>query len=226
MVPAHTRTALLSWVALAAVACSGGNKHTSVASSTADSGYGDDAGDDGGVTSDSGQPCEYPPGPYSRTKQGTTIDPTLSWQGYTPGSSTPTTVTITDFFDCDGSKGINAVHLDVAALWCNVCRVDAQDMQTQMTTGSWGKDGVKPLTLIVEGTTSLPATMADVTLWKNQYHPTSVSVALAPDFFQGGPVVAPTNLLIDPRTMKIVQSYIGLIDFKAADALAQHNMSH
>lgn len=58
-------------------------------------------------------PCEYPAGPYG-VAQGQTVPPSLSWQGYLPGASSPSTITIDMFFDCDGRKGINAVVVDTS----------------------------------------------------------------------------------------------------------------
>jgi|RhiMetdeSRZDD1v2_1073273.scaffolds.fasta_scaffold1367617_2 hypothetical protein len=67
-----------------------------------------------GVSStSSGTPCTYPAGPYG-VAQGQVVPPTLTWQGYAPGSNTVTTISIQDFFDCDGSKGINAVMVDTS----------------------------------------------------------------------------------------------------------------
>jgi hypothetical protein len=58
-------------------------------------------------------PCDYPTGPYG-VGTGQTVPPDLAWQGYAPGSDTPTTVSIQDFFDCDGLKGIDAVLIDTS----------------------------------------------------------------------------------------------------------------
>ncbi|MFP6683380.1 MAG: hypothetical protein VB934_01655, partial [Polyangiaceae bacterium] len=49
-------------------------------------------------------PCQYPAGPYG-VGQGQTVPPNLSWQGYAPGASSPSTISIQQFFDCDGAKG-------------------------------------------------------------------------------------------------------------------------
>lgn len=57
--------------------------------------------------------CEYPAGPYG-VAQGATVPPSLSWQGYAPGSSTPSTISIQDLFDCDGSRGIDAIIIDTS----------------------------------------------------------------------------------------------------------------
>lgn len=57
--------------------------------------------------------CEYPAGPYG-VAQGQTVPPSLTWQGFAPGSSTAETISILDFFDCDGSRGIHAVLFDTS----------------------------------------------------------------------------------------------------------------
>lgn len=37
-----------------------------------------------------------------------------SWQGFRPGDPNPSVVNVAEFFDCDGSKGIDAVVWDVS----------------------------------------------------------------------------------------------------------------
>jgi hypothetical protein len=57
--------------------------------------------------------CEYPGGPYG-VAEGDTVPPTLSWEGYAPGASSPSTIAVTDFFDCDGTRGIHALYFDTS----------------------------------------------------------------------------------------------------------------
>lgn len=57
--------------------------------------------------------CEYPAGPYG-VAQGQIVPPNLTWQGFAPGSSAAQTISILDFFDCDGSRGIHAVLFDTS----------------------------------------------------------------------------------------------------------------
>lgn len=69
-----------------------------------------------GATSGAGagpQNCTYPAGPYG-VDQGEVVPPTISWQGYAPGASSPSTITMQDLFDCDGSRGIHAVIVDTS----------------------------------------------------------------------------------------------------------------
>ena len=57
--------------------------------------------------------CEYPAGPYG-VAVGQTVPPTITWQGYAPGASSASTISIQDLFDCDGSKGIDALLFDTS----------------------------------------------------------------------------------------------------------------
>ncbi len=59
------------------------------------------------------EPCEYPPGPYG-VGMNETVPPTLSWQGYAPGAASPSTITIEQLYDCDGSRGIHALYFDTS----------------------------------------------------------------------------------------------------------------
>jgi len=57
--------------------------------------------------------CTYPEGPYGIAK-GDVLSPKLRWDGYVPGDDEATTITIGDFFDCDGERGIDAIIIDTS----------------------------------------------------------------------------------------------------------------
>lgn len=193
-------------------------------------GAADDSGDpnaeDTGVVVDTGPPpCMYPSGPYGKT-QGATIAPTLQWQGYLPGSSSIQTLKATDLFDCDGRYGINAIVFDESALWCGACQQEAQQLPGWMQS-PWGPEGVKFVTLIIEDASSNPATTAAALTWRNQFN-LGQTVAVVADpaftFAHSGNNGLPTNILVDPRTMKItkiVEGYGGMDP--SVSALAQKN---
>jgi hypothetical protein len=65
------------------------------------------------TTTSTTDPCAYPGGPYG-VNVGNVVSPSLSWQGYPEKSSQIGTVSIKDYFDCDGSKGINALMVDTS----------------------------------------------------------------------------------------------------------------
>ncbi len=64
-------------------------------------------------SSSSAMACMYPPGPYG-VAQGKIVPPTLKWQGYPEGGMAQGTLSIQDLYDCDGSKGINAIMFDTS----------------------------------------------------------------------------------------------------------------
>lgn len=86
----------------------GATTNTSTASSTATA-----SNTSSTASSSSSSSCQYPAGPYG-VKQGDTVPPTLSWEGYRPGDSSPSTFDIEEFFDCDGTKGINALMIETS----------------------------------------------------------------------------------------------------------------
>jgi hypothetical protein len=153
--------------------------------------------------------CSYPPGPYGTTV-GAVVDPTLSWQGYLDDGTTATTVTMKDYYDCDGSQGVDAVLVDEAAQWCADCASQASNLAPQVST-SWKSQGVHVITLLAEDEQENPATLATALSWRNEYSLTAGAVCADPKWTtklwghaSGGGNGFPTNVVIDPRTMKIV----------------------
>jgi hypothetical protein len=154
------------------------------------------------------------------------VDPSLTWQGYLPGGTTVATLKATDVYDCNKTKGINAIVFDESATWCAACQQEAQDLQAQMTS-DWKAKGVYFATLMCQDANGGPATTQTASDWKNTYGLKDVAVVADPNctFVQstGG---LPTNALVDPRTMKIVSSSEGYGGpDPAVDQLAQKNMS-
>jgi len=156
---------------------------------------------------------------------GTTAAPNLTWQGYEEGSSQVSTISILDYFDCDGSKGINALLVDVSATWCGACQQEAMDLPGQVS--GWSGKGIRVLTLMIEDENMNPATTQTALDWKNAFGLTQIAVAADPNFTlspSSGAVGLPMQVLIDPRTMQIVevdQGYSG--DYSSVEQLAQQN---
>lgn len=65
------------------------------------------------ASSSSGPACVYPEGPYG-VSLGKVIPKNLKWQGYLAGGNDQGTLTTEELFDCDGTKGINAILFDTS----------------------------------------------------------------------------------------------------------------
>jgi hypothetical protein len=169
--------------------------------------------------------CTYPAGPYG-VDQGSTLAPTLSWQGYAAGSSAVSTLHASDLFDCDGTKGINAIVLDESATYCPACQAEAQDLEAQMMS-TWRSEGVAFVTLMAADANENPATLQTALDWRTTYGLQEVGVYADPAFLLYSPMITgiPANYLVDPRTMKILtvsEGYTG--PDPDVDQLAKKNM--
>ncbi|MCC6664037.1 MAG: hypothetical protein IT375_09840 [Polyangiaceae bacterium] len=158
----------------------------------------------GGGGSGGGSICPYPSGPYG-TSVGKVLDPNLSWQGFVDGSTSPSTISVKDYFDCDGKRGIHAVFFSEAAVWCGACQTEASELNAQMA-GGWEKKGIEVLMLIIQDKTGAPAQLKHAESWKNTFKAQKWSCAADPSFTFKGPGSngLPLGVVVDPRTMKVV----------------------
>jgi len=132
---------------------------------------------------------------------GSTVDGTLCYSGYAKGSSSVGNINIADFFDPDGSKGINAILLDTSATWCGACNSESGAME-QCFSADWSGLGVTAVVNLCDN----GVTTAMAQQWKTNYSLTDVNVGIDPNgsFFDSGTNGLPINVVVDPRTMKIV----------------------
>src|SRR5688500_1548746 len=66
--------------------------------------------DDAGATPEDTKPAlEYPPGPYGKTVGA--VIPNATWDGYKDGTGEWTKLSLLDYYDPDGSRGINAIKI-------------------------------------------------------------------------------------------------------------------
>ncbi|HEY3816784.1 MAG TPA: hypothetical protein VGL81_06425 [Polyangiaceae bacterium] len=159
----------------------------------------DDAGDDA-----SSNGCVYPPGPYG-VAVNKVLDPSLQWQGFAPGSTTASTVKVTDLYDCDGTKGLNAIVVDSAGQWCVACQGIAQQIPNWLSSKgeNYTKLGVQILNLVIQNNAYEPATVSTAQQWRDLFMLNAIYVVADPsDTFPTNAL--PYELLVDPRTMKVV----------------------
>lgn len=71
--------------------------------------------EDTGATEDTAPPLEYPPGPYGKAVGA--VLPNVTWEGYKDGTGEWTKLSLLDYYDPDGTRGINAIKIGGAALW-------------------------------------------------------------------------------------------------------------
>lgn len=191
-------------ICLLATACSSGRDFGST-----DSGV---PAVDSGPTTNACAANTYPLGPYG-TGVGKVVNPGLSWKGYLPNATDVSTIAPTDLYDCDGSKGIDAIIFDVAAQWCAACQ--SQAANAPQLFSQYDQLGIHVVTLVVQDASTAPATTTTAEQWKDQYKLTDVTVVADPGFafapLNETSVSLPVTIIVDPRTMKIMQVTEGYI---------------
>jgi thiol-disulfide isomerase/thioredoxin len=200
------KRAFCIFLAAASAACSSGK---------GDFGGGDAAApavDSGASTNNACAADTYPEGPYG-TGVGKIVNPGLSWKGYLPNATDVTTIAPNDLYDCDGSKGIDAIIFDVSAQWCAACQSQAANTPALFT--QYDALDIRVVTLVVQDMNQAPATTTTAQQWKQQYGLTDITVAADPTFsfapLDESSVSLPVTIVVDPRTMKIMQVNQGYI---------------
>jgi hypothetical protein len=148
----------------------------------------------------------------------------LTWQGYRENSSTVETISITDYFDCDGSKGIHAVMFATQSWYCGGCQQEASALEGEMA--SWGPQGIKVGVMLLTGSSDYGATTGDALEWKNQWGLQSVAVVADPgaSLMPAYADSVPQQSVVDPRTMQVVFLEAGYSGYyPELLALAQQN---
>ena len=182
----------------------------------------------GGSTSTGGVVCQYPMGSYNN-KVGAVVKPGLTWEGFADDSDTAGTVAMEDYYDCDGSRGINAILILTSATWCGACEQEASELKgTGATYTQWKEMGIRVITLMIEDINQgQAATVTTAEKWKTKFKLANAVVA-DPKFsfapLTGGSIGLPYQVVVDPRTMTIVdiqEGYSG--EYASTLALAKKN---
>jgi thiol-disulfide isomerase/thioredoxin len=185
---------------------------------------GNNAGGSEATAGSGGTPpgCTYPSSGFG-TSEGSVVAPDVSWEGYAPGASLPSTISVSTFFDCSGATGVNAVLLVYGAGWCTACQDEAALLPQLMQT--WGPAGIVVVELLVETSGGTPASAQTAQQWKDFFDLGSQYVAADPSFqLQSAAADSfPYKVLVDPRTMTIVSTYTGGIGDDAVMQLALKN---
>jgi hypothetical protein len=175
---------------------------------------GEDGGGDGGSGGEGGgiPICSAWDGPFGiETDQ--LLDPNLVWEGFLPGETSAAEVALEDVAACGGEDEIRAIVIYIDALWCAVCRDVAGDLAERYDS-EWKGRGVAVISLVVEDQDANPATLESAWQWRDTFDLHDMPVAADPDYQLQNlyPDSLPQTLVVDPRTMRIVDRSIGKVN--------------
>lgn len=118
-------------------------------------------------------------------------------------------VAFSDYYDPTGSKGVSLLLVNTSAIWCSACVNEHRtlpDYQREL-----GSQGLVILSTLFQDAERNGASLSDVERWISNFD-TNFPMVADPDVSlakYASPELAPLNMLIDPRSMKILQKYVG-----------------
>jgi hypothetical protein len=166
-----------------------------------------------GVANDLGcNALGYPRGSYG-TKAGN-VEAGACFQGWFDPTTEPHTdaalesISLGNFFDPTGSK-YELLLVNSAALWCTVCKAEHKTLPQHYT--ELAPHGLALVSALFQNNAAEPASVSDLKQWVETFG-TNFPMVLDPDYQLGtyaSAETAPLNLVIDARTMQIVETFVG-----------------
>jgi hypothetical protein len=161
----------------------------------------------------------YPAGPYGNQVGQTLADFSMAGYRLTPQQTDSTqlpwdtSISIADFYAKAQSGACSCMLISVGATWCGACQDEQpsviSDVQSDPTFCVLGilQDGQNP---------GVNATQQDVTDWTQTFHQnftvaqgSSRTEALFNGWDSGGSIGLPFNLILQPKTMKVLDGIQG-----------------
>jgi hypothetical protein len=118
-------------------------------------------------------------------------------------------IALADFYDPDGSRGIDVLLVNTAAFWCSACRIEHRTLPDHAR--ELGPRGLVILSALFQDQERNPANVEDLSRWTQTYS-TNFPMVLDPSYSFGAHAsaeTAPLNLVIDARTMTLIAKYVG-----------------
>jgi peroxiredoxin len=165
-----------------------------------------------GSTSSCAAP-DYPKEGFG-TEQGDVVQNSC-FSGYRSPQAVPPspahleTIAFSDYYDPAGTKGVELLLVNTAAVWCAACVAEHHDLPDHYR--QLQGQGLVILGTLFQDAQRNPASLDDVERWIASFY-TNFPMVVDPELQMGtyaSPDTAPLNLLVDAHTMRILRKYIG-----------------
>lgn len=158
----------------------------------------------------------YPTGPYG-AERGAVIEDLafIGWHDPVRAGfdlANLERVRLSDFYDPNGAE-TELIVVNASAVWCPACRSEMATIDQRDLGAAYRRSKVAIVGTLFEDGTGAPAKPEDLVLWGSKLNFTvdfplvlDPALQLGPYFSQS---VTPLNLVIDARTMEILQVFMG-----------------
>ena len=158
----------------------------------------------------------YPAGPYGSQLGSIIADHTfLGWRDPVAAgfdASRLEEVRLSDYYDPGGTQ-TELIVVNASAVWCPACRSEMAEIDQRGLALRYRSSKVVLFGTLFEDNNTRPATPADLALWGSQLgFVVDFPLTLDPGLKLGpyfADAATPLNLIIDARTMEILQVYMG-----------------
>jgi len=152
--------------------------------------------------------CAWPSGTVG-LNNGEMMEEGLRWSGFAGGEPTVfREVAVEEFYDCDGTHGIDALLFTTSKYNCSRCRREADELESEIAR--WREAGlrIEVITMLIDNPAGdrNPDEEACAT-WINEHDLENVWVVGDPTvtFFTSGRFATPMRAVVNPRNMQIME---------------------
>jgi hypothetical protein len=108
-----------------------------------------------------------------------------------------------------GTKGVSLLLINTSAIWCMACVDEHRTLPEHQS--ELGPQGLVILSTLFQDAKREPATLEDVERWIDNFD-TNFPMVADPDIQlerYASSDLAPLNMVVDPRSMRILRKYVG-----------------
>ena len=126
-----------------------------------------------------------------------------------PSAAHRETVAFSDYYDPAGTKGVSLLLINTAAVWCTACVSEHGTLPDH--AAELGPKGLVVFSTLFQDAKRDAASLEDLERWIENFHTNFPMVADPELLLQDYALVslAPLNMVVDPRSMKILRKYVG-----------------
>jgi len=150
---------------------------------------------------------------------GQVLQPSLNWEGVVEQGKSPASVSIEDYFDCDGSKGTHALLFVTDLIVGGTGQLEPFQVETLMV--AWEPLGIRAAILLLDA-----AQVEDAQAYIAAHGIERVAVFVDPGhkLVVSGGVGVPQYTTVDPRNLEVVARAEGNAEtFQTLELLAASN---
>lgn len=126
-----------------------------------------------------------------------------------PSERNRETIAFSDYYDPTGSKGVGLLLVNTAAVWCAACVAEHAGLPERYS--ELGPQGLVIFGTLFEDAQKNDASLDDLDRWIANFDTNFPMVADPSHYLEDYAAAsqAPLNMVVDPRSMKILRKYVG-----------------